>query len=126
MSILVLSRHAEIRMRQRGMRPSDVDLILRFGSVIGGGSHDVYFLKNKNVRREIDRLNGEIRRQKRSRSPCARTDRERETRRLKREIHMLERLGSWKLVVAGRTVVTCYRSHRRDQRRMCRRGWESA
>jgi len=126
MSMLVLSRHAETRMRQRGMRPSDLDLILRFGSVIGGDIHDVYLLKNKDVQREIDRLNGEIRRQERSRSPCARTDPERETHRLKREIHRLERLGSWKLVVAGRTVVTCYRSHRRDQKRMCRRGWESA
>ena len=126
MSMLVLSRHAETRMRQRGMRPSDLDLILRFGSVIGGDIHDVYFLKNKDVQREIDRLNGEIRRQKRSRSPCPRTAPERETRRLKRDIHMLERLRSRKLVVADGTVVTCYRSCRRDQKRMFRRGWEGA
>ena len=126
MSMLALSRHAETRMRQRGMRPSDLDLILRCGSVIGGDIHDVYFLKNKDVQREIDRLSGEIRPQKRSRSPCARTGRERKTRRLKREIHMLERLRSRKLVVADRTVVTCYRSHRKDQKRMFRRGRESA
>ena len=126
MNTLVLSRHAETRMRQRGMRLSDLDLILRCGSVIGGDIHDVYFLKNKDVQREIDRRNGEIRRQKRSRSPCARTGRERKTRRLKREIHMLERLRSRKLVVADRTVVTCYRSHQKDQKRMFRRGRESA
>lgn len=126
MSMLVLSPHAETRMRQRGMRPSDLDFILRFGSVFGGDIHDVYFLKDKDVRREIDRLSGEIRRRKRSRSPCARTDQERETRRLKREIHMLERLRSRKLVVADRTVVTCYRSCRRDQKRMFRRGQASA
>ena len=126
MSMLVLSPHAETRMTQRGMRPSDLDLILRFGSVIGGDIHDVYFLSNKDVQREIDRLNGDIRRQKRSRSPCARTDRERETRRLKREIHRLERLRNRKLLVAGRIVVTCYRSCRRDQRRMLRRGREGA
>ena len=126
MSMLVLSPHAETRMRQRGMRPSDLDLIFRVGSVIGGDIHDVYFLKNKDVRREIHRLSGEIRRRKRSRSPCARSDRERETHRLKREIHMLERLRSRKLVVANRTVVTCYRSCRRDQKRMFRRGWEGA
>ena len=122
MSMLVLSRHAETRMRQLGMRPSDLDLILRFGSVIGGDIHDVYFLKGKDVQREIDRRKGEIRRQKRSRRPCVRSDRERETCRLKREIHMLERLSSRKLVVADRIVVTCYRSHRKDQKRMFRRG----
>ena len=126
MSMLILSRHAETRMRQRGMRPSDLDLILRCGSVIGGDIHDVYFLKNKDAQREIDRLSGEIRRQEQSRSPCARTDRERETRRRKHEIHRLERLRSRKLVVADRTVVTCYRSHRKDQKRMFRRGWEGA
>lgn len=126
MSMLVLSRHAETRMRQRGMRPSDLDLILHFGSVIDGDILDVYFLKNKDVQREIDRLNGEIRRQEQSRSPCARTDPERETRRLKHVIHMLERLRSRKLVVAGRTVVTCYHSHRKDQKRMLRREWEDA
>ena len=84
------------------------------------------FRQDKDVQREIDRLNGEIRRQERSRSPSARTDREPVTRRLKREIHMLERLGSRKLVVAGRTFVTCYRSCRRDQKRMLRRGWKGA
>ena len=126
MSMLVLSPHAETRMRQRGMRPSDLNLIFHVGTAFGGDSHDVYFLKDKDVRRESDRLSGEIRRQKRSRSPCTRTDRERERRRLKREIHVLERLRSRKLVVADRTVVTCYRSHRKDQKRMFRRGWEGA
>lgn len=46
MSMLALSRHAETRMRQRGMRLSDLDLILCFGSVIGGDSYDIYFLKD--------------------------------------------------------------------------------
>ena len=31
------------------MRPSDLDLILRFGSVTGDDIHDVYFLKNKDA-----------------------------------------------------------------------------
>ena len=125
MNTLVLSRHAEARMRQRGMRPCDLELIWRYGSAIGD-DHEVYFLKHKDAQREIDRLNGEIRRQARSQTPPARMDRERETRRLKREIQMLERLKGRKLVVAGGTVVTCYRSNRRDRERMFQSGWKGA
>ena len=126
MNTLVLSRHAETRMRQRGMRPRDLELVWRYGSASGDDDHEVYFLKHKDAQREIDRLNGEIRRQTRSQGPSAHMDRECETHRLKREIHMLERLRGRKLVVADGTVVTCYRSNRRDRKRMVQRGWESA
>ena len=62
MSTLILSRHAETRLRQRGMRSSDPGFILRCGSEIGGDIHDVYFLKRKDAKREIGRLQGVIRR----------------------------------------------------------------
>ena len=74
MNALVLSRHAETRMRQRGMRPRDLELVWRHGSAIGGGDREVYFLKHKDAQREIDRLSGEIRRQARSRGLTARMD----------------------------------------------------
>jgi len=109
-------------VRQRGVRPSDLDLVWRFGSVIGDDDREVYFLKHKDAQREIDRLSGKIRRQTRPQGPSARMDRERERHRLKRGFHMLERLSSRKLVVADRIVVTYYRSHRKDQKHMFRRG----
>lgn len=95
MSAIALSHHAEVRMCQRGLRPSDVELILRCASEIG---EDVYFLSRKDAEREI--------------------------RRRKQEIQALERLRDQKLVVADDTVVTCYRSLRRDQKRMLRNGRE--
>ena len=126
MSMLVLSRHSETRMRQRGMRPRDLELVWRCGSASGDYDHEVYFLKHKDAQREIDRLSGEIRRQTRSQGPSAHMDRGREIHRLKRELHMLERLRGRKLVVADGTVVTCYRSNRRDRKRMFRKGWGGA
>ena len=83
MNALVLSRHAETRMRQRGMRPHDLELLWRYGSAIGDDDYEVYFLKHKDAQREIDRLNGEIRHRTRSQGLPARMDRERETHRLK-------------------------------------------
>ena len=80
MNTAALSYHAEVRMRQRGLRNEDVALILRCASDIGD---DVYFLSRKDADREI--------------------------RQRKQEIQALERLCGQKLVVADSTVVTCYR-----------------
>ena len=126
MSALVPSRHAETRMRQRGMRLSDPGYILRCGSEIGGDIHGIYFLRRKDAQREIDLLQGEVRRMKRLQGSFSGANHEREVRRLKREIHTLERLMGWKLVVADGFVVTCYHSSRRDRKRMFRRGRERA
>ncbi|MDE0046750.1 MAG: hypothetical protein OXU19_12970 [bacterium] len=126
MSAPVRSRHAETRMRQRGLRPSDPDVVLLHGSQIGGDIHEIYFLKHKDAQREIDRLKGEIRRLKQAQGSFDSTDREREVRRLKHDIHALERLRGRKLVVAEGMVVTFYRSNRRDWKRMSRRGREYA
>ena len=119
----VLSRHAETRMKQRGMRRCELELVWRYGSEIDDSDHEVYFLKHKDAQREINRVNGEIRRQTRSQGPSVRMDRERETHRLKREIQSLERVRGWKIVVADGTVVTCYRSNRRDRKRISRNAW---
>jgi len=97
MSALALSNHVGARMRQRGLRLTDLELVLRCASEIG---EDIYFLSRKDAEREI--------------------------RRRKHEIQALERLQGQKLVVEDETVVTCYRSHRRDQKRMLRKGREYA
>ncbi len=95
MSELMLSRHAETRMRQRGIGHADLDLIVQCGSEIGD---DVFFLTRKDVDREI--------------------------RRCKRKIQNLERLRGQKIVVADDTVVTCYKSRPDDQKTMFRRARE--
>ena len=123
MSVYVLSRHAEARMSQRGRRPADLELIWRYGTEIGS---DVLFLSRRDVRRAVRPMNREIRRLNRLQRASADTNRQREIRRLKRKMQALERLSGWKLVVANETVVTCYRSNRRDRKRVLRRGREFA
>ena len=126
MSALIPSRDAERRIRQRGMRLSDPGFILRYGCKIGGDIHDIYFLKRKNAQREIGRLQGEIRSLRHNQGPSSGLNRASEIRRRKREIHRLERLRGWKVVVADGIVVTCYRSSQRDRKRMFQRGKERA
>ena len=121
MNAIVLSRHAEMRIGQRGMRPCDLELIYRYGTAI---SNDIWFLKERDVRRETRRLNREIRQLRQAQGSPASLDLEREIRRRKREIQALERLRGRKLVVANDTAVTCYRSGRRDRKRILRRGRE--
>ena len=123
MSGYVLSRHAAARMSQRGRRPADLELIWRYGSEIGS---DALYLSRRDVRRAVRPMNREIRRLNRLQRTSADTDRQREIRRLKRKIQALERLCGWKLVVAGDTAVTCYRSNRRDRKRTLRQGREFA
>ena len=142
MTALSLSRHAEVRMTQRGMRPFDFDLIRRYGSELPGDIHDIYFLGHKDGRRAIKRLKREIQRLERRRrerkvvvaneTVVAFHDL-REIGRLddkirlqKREIQAIERLIDRKLVVANETVVSCYRSSRTDQKRMFRRARKHA
>jgi len=97
MNTIILSYHAQARMRQRGIRNSDIELILQCGSAIG---EDIYFLSRKDTEREI--------------------------RRRKREIQALERLRNRKVVLCDGTVVTCYRSRRSDQKALLRRRRENA
>ncbi len=92
----VLSPHAEQRMRQRGFRDQDSEIIFRFGTPLGDMS---VILLNKDAEREIALL--------------------------KSQIETLERLRNCKTVVAGDTVVTCYnttRAHRNTVLRRNRKG----
>lgn len=86
-----LTRHAETRMRQRGLRDDDLKLILATATRV---SSDAYLLTRKDVEREVA-----IRKQ---------------------EIKRLERLESCKVVVVGDTVVTCFHAERAAQKRALR------
>lgn len=93
MGRISVSRHAEARMQQRGMRENDVELLLENGTMFGS---DVCFLSIRDA-------------------DCA-------IRKRKREIQALERLINHKLVIGGDCIVTCYRSSRRDQKKFLRNG----
>lgn len=125
MTVLVLSHHAEARMSQRGLRPSDLEVILRCGSEIDGDIHDIYFLSARDVQHEIDRLNDEIRLLKQQGFLTGKAL-ESAVYCRKRIIQRLERLKNRKLVVSDKTVVTCYRSNRKDQKRIFRKARKHA
>lgn len=89
----VASRHAEARMRQRGLRNADLDLVLVAATRVSG---DAYLLTDADVLREITQR--------------------------KREIQRLERLRGLKVVVQGGTVVTTYHARSADTKRTLRKG----
>lgn len=84
---LRFTQHAETRMRQRGFRNADVDLVL---SVATRVADDAFFLSDRDAAREIGRC--------------------------RRKIQQLERLRGTKLVIEGQTVITLYRAGRKPSR----------
>jgi hypothetical protein len=88
---LTLSKHAQIRVRQRGLRESDIPVIVAAGTPVDA---DSLFLSAKDVDREI--------------------------RRRKHEITALERLRGCRVVIAGEKVVTVYRPSVRTEKRLMR------
>ena len=98
MTDMVYTRHAEIRMQQRGTRKTDIALILRVGTQV---DDECWILLRRDVAREI-----EIR---------------------QREIQALERLANRKVVVREDHALTNYPSKLMDQKRTLRysrqQGW---
>jgi hypothetical protein len=88
---LNLSQHAAIRIRQRGLRERDIDVIVQSGSALDA---DSVFLRNRDVEREI--------------------------REHKQAINTLERLRGCRVVATGETVVTVYRASRKTAKRLLR------
>jgi hypothetical protein len=73
------TRHAEVRMQQRGFRKTDIDLVLSVATQV---ADDAYFLTDQDAAREIEQR--------------------------KREIQQLERLRGSKVIVEGDTLITLY------------------
>jgi len=86
-----LSRHAEVRAQQRGIRESDIQVIVAAGTPV---DHNSVFLLARDVGREIQRR--------------------------KREICVLERLRGCRVVIEGRTVVTIYRPSSKTEKKLLR------
>ena len=89
--ITYLSIHAEVRAQQRGIRESDIPVIVSAGTPV---NDDSVFLLAKDVDREIQRR--------------------------KREICALERLRGCRVVIEGWTVVTIYRPSRKTEKKLFR------
>ena len=90
------TRHAETRLRQRGLREADIALIQACATPVGD---ETVFLRAKDVRRAIAMR--------------------------KREIQQLERLSGCMVIIRGESVITAYHARRRTQKRALRRGRRS-
>jgi len=84
---LYFTNHAEARMRQRGFRKADVDLVLRVATRI---ADDAFFLTDKDAAREIERR--------------------------RREIQQLERLRGSKFILEGGALITLYHADPKPSR----------
>ena len=93
MTELSLTRHAETRMRQRGYKDEDVDLVFRVGTRV---ADDAFLLTDKDAARAI--------------------------RKRKQEIQQLERLRGSQVIVEGETLITLYHTTMRKRRRN-RKSW---
>lgn len=93
MTELSLTRHAEARMRQRGYKDEDVDLVFRVGKRV---ADDAFLLTDKDAARAI--------------------------RKRKQEIQQLERLRGSQVIVEGETLITLYHTTMRPRRRN-RKSW---
>ncbi len=85
------TNHAEARLRQRGLRESDIPMIVAAGTSI---DDDSVFLLARDVDREIQRR--------------------------KREICALERLRGCRVIIAGEMVVTIYRPSSKREKELLR------
>ena len=96
MTALALTRHAEARLRQRGLRERDVALVLGAATPL---ADDAWLLTAADADREIA-----VR---------------------KREIEQLQRLRGCKVVLAGDAIVTVCHTRPSTRRRAMRRGRET-
>lgn len=91
-----ISGHARQRMRQRGIKKAQIDLVLRYGTPVDGGA---FMLRKSDAEREIVARKGEI--------------------------AALERLRDCKVVIADGVLVTAYRPVGRRRKLVHRREREN-
>ena len=109
------SRHAEVRIQQRGLHNRKLRILLNESSRY---SHDARIFTKKDKDRYISSLKRDIGHLKRRGSWEAVSE-------LKREIELAERLAGWKAVIVDDKLITCYpvtgtrgsRQRNRKQRR---------
>lgn len=92
MNDLELSQHAEARIKQRGLRINELDLIMLIATEVEGG----FYVRKKDV---VDIEHA-----------------------IKRSLERLKKLPGKRLVVQGNTIVTAYHASQNDERRLLRKG----
>ena len=112
---LNVTKHAEARMSQRGVRNKDVALVYQHGTQIGPSE---WFMKRSDAAREM----GNIKRVFRQLEGDLGSGKQRFERALKRKVQRLERLRGLQIVVQGDAMRTCYWPSTARQRRVRRRG----
>ncbi len=105
---LNVTKHAEARMSQRGVRNKGVALVYQHGTQIGPSE---WFMKRSDAAREIRQLERDLGSGNQRFEPA-----------LKRKVQRLERLRGLQVVVQGDALLTCYRPSEAHQRRVRRRG----
>ncbi len=96
MTELTLTRHAEARMRQRGLRDADIPVLLAVATPL---AHDAWLVRDADAEREIARR--------------------------KREIEQLQRLRGCKIVVSDDAIITVCHMRKRPARHALRKGRSS-
>ncbi len=107
-----ISRHASIRMNQRGLRRKDLELITQCGTWTGDNE---VFLSNRDVRSQIAQLKKEL-------GSILRADSKMhgKLKSIKQRIQDLERLSGCKVILIGDWVASCYRTNKRHQKQILR------
>lgn len=119
--IFHITKHAEERASQRGLRPDDIELLIRHAVEVSG---DGYLMTNSECKSAIADINRNIDKLQimcRKLDGVDRKQMEGKIRRLAMERDRLENLRGVKIVIKGDHLVTLYRSSRIDQRRCLKR-----
>ncbi len=99
---LTVTRHGETRMRQRGFRDSDLEVIYDYGTDIG---HDRIMLTRQDVTERTGELKSMLTRQDAAKNST-----------IKQQIAQIQRLTDKTMVVSDNSLVTVY--HRHPQRQV--------
>ena len=84
---LQATKHADARMRQRGYRKADIDLVRSVGTRVG---ENAFLLTDQDAAQEIEKC--------------------------KRKIQQVERLRGSKLIVDGETLITLYHTQKKSRK----------
>jgi len=121
MTVLILTKHAQVRMQQRSLSVSDCAFILNHGTEIG---HNRIQLRDVDANHEIKlrshviaKLERDIKVRSVEHGPTNITEHRDQIVVMKREIERIEKLRGALVVQVGESVVTCMHPNGRIRRR---------
>ena len=120
------TKHGVQRIRQRGFKRADAELIRRFGTLVDDAESEVYFFRKKDADAAIRYLNGQITRLNQLRGCIDYPANEVASfvgqciPLLKTHVQDLERLRGCKIVISGDDLVTIMHVGRQHEKRLLR------